>query len=147
MARIGRTQLQRALVGPAGEHYGLFGLYQQGILASLAPPGTPKVDILVLSTDERVIATPGEDADKGWHMSSKHEAFVDDRAFYAFVDLEPGSPITYVVPSRVVADVVSKSHKAWLATPGTKGQPHRDSEVRRVRPTYSTPWLATALAG
>ena len=144
MARIGRTQLQRALVGPAGEHYVLFRLYQQGILASLAPPGTAKVDVLVLSTDERVIATLQVKTrtygpDKGWQMSAKHETFVDDRAFYAFVDLEPGSPITYIVPSRVVADIVRKSHKAWLDTPGKKGQAHRDSDVRRVRPIYSPP--------
>jgi len=144
MPRLERSKLRRALVGPAGEHYVLFRLYQQGILSSLAPPGTAKVDVLVLSTDERVVATlqvktRTYGAVRGWHMSPKHEAIVDDRAFYAFVDLEPVPHVRYVVPSRVVAEIVRMSHQAWLAAPGVKGQAHRDSAVRRVKPTYNPP--------
>lgn len=49
--------LEKALVGPAGEHFVLFRLYQQGMLASLSPPGSPTVDVLALAPDESVIAT------------------------------------------------------------------------------------------
>jgi hypothetical protein len=52
-----KTKLQKTLIGPAGEHYVLFRLLQQGILAAPAPPGAERVDILVLSTDERIAAT------------------------------------------------------------------------------------------
>lgn len=122
-----RTALQRALVGPAGEHYVLFRLYQQGMLASLAPPGAPTVDVLVLSPDETVIAsvqvkTRTYGRDKGWMMGQKHEAIVQPRCFYAFVDLEPDTPVSYIVPSCVVADVLAKSHVSWLATPGRGGK-------------------------
>ena len=44
----------KPLVGPAGEH---FVLYRQGMLASLAPPGTPTIDLLVLDYRETVSAT------------------------------------------------------------------------------------------
>jgi hypothetical protein len=47
--------------------------------------------------------------------------------------------VTYMIPSRVVADIVQKSHQAWLAVPGVKGQAHRDSDVRRIKPTYDPP--------
>jgi hypothetical protein len=62
---------------------------------------------------------------------------MDDRLFYAFVDLEPApAPVTYVIRSEVVADVLATNHQAWLAAPGAKGQPHNDSNVRRLMPVY-----------
>ncbi len=141
MPRPPRSKLEKALVGPAGEHYVLFRLYQQGFLASLAPPGAPTVDILVLATDETVIAsvqvkTRTYGADGGWHMNVKHETIVQPRCFYTFVDLEPEAPVTYVVPSRVVADVLRVSHQAWLNTPGRGGVAHRDHDLRRIVPGW-----------
>jgi hypothetical protein len=141
MPKTTPTRLQRALVGPAGEHYVLFRLYQHGMLASLAPPGTPTVDVLVLATDQSVIAslqvkTRTYGADKGWHMSIKHESISEPRLFYAFVDLEPELAVTYIVPSRVVASVLRESHKAWLAAPGARGQQRNDTKLRRIRPKY-----------
>ena len=141
MARPIRTQLQKALVGHAGEHYVLFRLYQQGMLASLAPPGSEKVDVLVMAPDESVIATLQVKTrtygrDQGWHMSVKHENFAAPRAFYALVDLEPQIPVTYIVPSEVVAQVVHDEHAAWLGTPGVRGQQHKANDVRRLLPKY-----------
>ena len=123
----------------------LYQLYRRGFLASLAPPGTPEVDALVLSTDgERIAATLqvktrtyGKDG--GWHLSVKHERIIEDRLFYAFVDLEPEHPVTFIVPSAIVAAVVRSSHEAWLATPGRDGRAHRDSDFRRLKPVYAYP--------
>lgn len=144
MPRPLRTPLERSLVGPAGEHYVLFRLYQQGLLASLAPPGSPDVDILVLSPDQTVVAsiqvkTRTYGRDRGWHMGKKHESIREERLFYAFVDLEAElePPTTYVVPSRTVAEIISKSHRAWLNTPGRDGKAHKDSKFRRLLPDYS----------
>lgn len=140
-SRPDRTPLERALVGPAGEHYVLFRLYQQVILASLAPPGSPTVDVLALSPDETVIAslqvkTRTYGRDRGWHMRDKHEEIAEERYFYAFVDFEPDIPVTYIIPSRVVADVLKKAHQVWLDTPGARGQPHKDGPTRRLVPDY-----------
>lgn len=120
----------------------LYRLYRQGMLASLAPPGAPTTDVLVLAPDETVIAslqvkTRTYGRDRGWHMREKHESISHARYFYAFVDLEPEAPVTYIVPSRIVADVLRKSHQSWLDTPGARGQPHRDHPMRRVLPAYS----------
>lgn len=139
--RPSRSALEKALVGPAGEHYVLFRLYQQGMLASLSPPGAPTVDVLVLAPDESVIATVQVKTrtygtDGGWHMSVKHERIIQDRCFYAFVDLEPEVPVTFIVPSATVAEVLRASHQAWLAAPGRSGRVHRDHDMRRVRPAY-----------
>jgi hypothetical protein len=111
------------------------------MLASAAPPGTPDVDLLVLQSDQTVVAslqvkTRTYGADKGWHMSLKHESIVGSRLFYAFVDLEPDMPVSYIVPSAVVADMLRSSHQAWLASPGKGGRKRNDHPMRRMRPSH-----------
>ena len=145
MPRPPRSTLEKSLVGPAGEHYVLYRLYMKGMLASLAPPGSPTIDVLVMNPNETVIATLQVKArtygpDGGWHMSVKHESFVQPRCFYAYVDLEPEPPVVYIVPSKVVAETVRKSHQAWLATPGKQGQQRKDNKMRRIRPLYEDQW-------
>jgi hypothetical protein len=138
-----RSALQKALVGPAGEHFVLFRLYKHGMLASLSPPGSPTVDVLVLAHDESVIATlqvkTRTGAHMGWQMSEKHEDISAPRYYYAFVDLdvpEGHLPVTYIIPSKVVADVVKQSHQIWIEIPGRGGRPHRRNPVRQVLPAY-----------
>jgi hypothetical protein len=120
----------------------LFRSYQQGMLASQTPPGSRTVDVLVMAPEETVIATLQVKArtvgrDHGWHMSRKHERFAEARSFYAFVDLEVSPPVTFIVTSKVVADVVRAEHQAWLAIPGQKGQARRDNDVRRLLSAYA----------
>jgi hypothetical protein len=47
--------------GPAGEHYVLYRLHAQGLMAALAPRNAPTVDVLVLTqraTPARVPSGP-----------------------------------------------------------------------------------------
>ena len=136
--------LTRALVGPAGEHWVLYRLYREGLLAALSPPGILEADILVLDIRRQVAATiqvktrtVGRDG--GWHMQAKHEAIADPRHFYALVDLEAVPPITYIVPSPKIGQVLRESHQNWLRHPGTRGAVHRDSKFRRILPKYAYP--------
>lgn len=142
------ARLRISLVGPAGEYFVLYRLNSLGLLASLSPQNSPTVDILVLNPDETVIAslqvkTRTRGSDRGWHMHEKHESIVQPRLFYALVDLEdsldtetPEHPVTYVVPGQVVAEVVSLSHRGWLATPGRGNRPRKDNVMRRLLPSY-----------
>jgi hypothetical protein len=138
-----KPPLTRSLIGPSGEHFVLSRLYQQGLLAALAPPGTPEVDVLVLSPDGTTIAATIQvkastgGARSGWQFSAKHEAISRARMFYALVDFRADSPVTYILPSAEVASVLRRSHQGWLATTGRKGQPHRDNEMRQVKAAYS----------
>jgi hypothetical protein len=44
-------------------------------------------------------------------MNQKHEGLVDDRLYYVFVDMEnPDHPLCFIIPSKIVADVVRTSH-------------------------------------
>lgn len=66
-------------------------------------------------------------------MSEKHEAVTDSDLFYCFVDFEPAHPTVHVVPATVVASVLKLDHEIWLAKPGTKGQAHNPTTMRRFR--------------
>jgi hypothetical protein len=70
-------------------------------------------------------------------MRDKHEKLLHPRLFYAFLDLEPDHPITYVLPAAAVAQVLTNSHQSWLSALGARGQPHRDHPMRRLLPRYA----------
>jgi hypothetical protein len=138
-----KASLAKSLIGPAGEHHCLAQLLARGYLATPAPPATPEADILVLSLDGAIAATiqvktRTRGGDRGWMMGKKHEKIIRPHLFYAFVDFEQAAlPPVFVIPSKVVANVLMLSHQAWLAAPGTKGQAHKDNPIRRIKPSYS----------
>ena len=43
----------------------------------------------------------------------------------------------YVLPSALIAKVLSTAHQKWLATPGKNGRAHNDSVMRRLLPDYA----------
>lgn len=138
-----RSQLEKSLVGPAGEHYVLYRLHREGMLASLAPRNAPGVDVLVINLERGIVATiqvKTRTAGQGWRMHKKHEQIEDARLFYAFVDIEPDEPVVFIVPSAVVANVCAKSHQAWLVAPGRNGQPHNDTDMRMIARKYRDSW-------
>ncbi len=130
-----------SLTGAAGEHLVLSRLLSRGILAAQAPRGTRKVDILVNHLDKdstaliqvksRLIGTDG-----GWHMNQKHELIKEKDLWYCFVDFEPDSPKVYVIPSLLVATIVTEENESWMRTPGKGGKMHNETEMRRIQPKY-----------
>ncbi len=63
-------------------------------------------------------------------MGAKNQKLVRNDLFYCLVDIGKTGPRTWVVPSRVVAEMLEADHKAWLAKPGRNGQPHIDNPMR-----------------
>lgn len=135
-----------SLTGAAGEHLVMSQLLRRGFIAALAPAGVPNCDIVV--TDDlgdrafaiQVKTRRALGSDGGWHMGKKHEQLVSPTLFYCFVDLgrtASDHPTVYVVPAPIVAEVLRRSHEAWLAKPGKGGKPHNDTDFRRFLPDYS----------
>lgn len=121
-------------------------LLRRGYIAALAPHGVPNADIVVTDIEGtrlcsiQVKTRRDLGSDGGWHMKAKHENVRGDRLFYCFVDFgkSPESvPVVHVIPSGVVADVLSSSHQKWLAVPGKQGQAHKDGPMRRLLPDYA----------
>jgi hypothetical protein len=130
------------------------------MLASLAPRNAKDLDILVLDNKETIVAAVQVKArrvgaDGGWPMRPHHATLARARLFYALVDFAPAVTATYIVPSGIVADVLTKSHTAWLKAPGRKGQSHNDTDLRRLVPNfknftvpdYQDGWLCPYLDG
>jgi hypothetical protein len=135
------------LTGAAGEHYVLYQLHLRGLLAAQSPRGAYAAHVVVFSPAMGIgsmlqVKTRTLGAGLGWYMRQARETLLHPRLFYAFVDLQPEQPLVYVVPSAIVADVLLRTHRAWLATPGKGGRPHKDSKVRRI-----LPWLPSPIPG
>jgi hypothetical protein len=139
-------RLNSTIFGAAGEHYVMCQLLRQNMIAALAPAGVPNADIVV--TDKlgnrlcavQVKVRRERGSDGGWHMGQKHETIVSPNLFYCFVDFGRGladQPKCWIVPSAVVAHVVTTSHRNWLAAPGRGGRVRNDSKMRRFLPDYA----------
>ncbi|MEL6839149.1 MAG: hypothetical protein AAFP85_07635 [Pseudomonadota bacterium] len=136
-----------AIIGAAGEHFGMAELLRRGHIAALASQGAPNMGILI--ADERgqtlysvqVKTRKQLGGDRGWHMDRKHESIRGDRLFYVFVDLgvpEGAAPSFFIIPADIVAETVRKTHAAWLRNPGRNGHTRKDSDMRRIRPDYTS---------
>ena len=145
-----------SILGAAGEHYVLFQLLRRGLIAALAPQGVPNADIIASdSVGQKLCAIQVKTrrdigSDKGWHMGEKHEKLISPSLFYCFVDVGKSveaAPFSYVVPSKIVATVLSESHQKWLNTLGKKGQVHNSTNMRRFKPDYSRDGLLNYSAG
>ena len=132
------TKLPKHMSGIAGEYLVAAELTRRGYVASLTLRNTHDIDILASSADgARQVAIQVKcDQTKGseWILGAKAERLVGPTIYYVFVRLHSGgTPEFFVVPSAVVAEFTSTSHREWLAKPGRKGQPHRDSSIRVFR--------------
>jgi hypothetical protein len=135
----------KQLIGAAGEHLVLSRLLTRGLLASLAPRGTEKADILVNPLDGgrpvliQVKTRSGNSKSFNWTMTKKAEGISEKNVFYCFVNLEPEHPDVYVIPSKLVASIIKEHHAKWLSSPAKSGKPHKDSDVRKLEYKYKTP--------
>jgi hypothetical protein len=138
------------LVGAAGENLVLSRLLSRGILASQAPRGTRKADILVNPLDGgsplliQVKTTLHTGGRAKWHMKEKHEGIADKDMFYCFVDLGEKDSDIFVIPAKVVSHTIKASYKAWLKTPGKKGQAHNETVMRWITSKY--PWKVPGIS-
>jgi hypothetical protein len=133
----------KQLIGAAGEHLVLSRLLSRGLLASQAPRGARKADILVNPLDggrplliqvkTRLAKREGE-----WIFSKKVETMREDDLFFCLVDMRETHSNVYVMPSEVLAEVTKVQHATWLSLPGKQGQRHIDTDMRTV--SYKFPF-------
>lgn len=137
---------QSTLLGAAGEYHVMSELLRRGYIAALAPQGVPNADIVVTDVNGarlcsiQVKTRRDIGSDGGWHMKAKHEQIKSDRLFYCFVDFGKdfaARPLVFLLPSPLVAEVLTESHKRWLAKPARNGSAHKDGPMRRLLPDYS----------
>jgi hypothetical protein len=127
-------------------------LLRQGFIAALAPVGVPMADIIVTDNiGERACALQVKTrrelggGDGGWHMKAKHEKDPGSSLFFVFLSFpkqERLLPDLFVLPSKLVAEVLALSYSTWLKQPGKNGKAHKEHDMRRLRPDYTDLGLA-----
>ena len=130
-------KLSRTLVGVAGEYFVGAELSRRGYIASITLRNTRGVDLLVSNEDASrsvgVQVKTWRGCKREWLLDVKVESFFSDALFYVFVNLphDGSAPEFFVVPSKIVATHAKRYHEEWLATPGRRGQQHKDNPRRK----------------
>lgn len=131
-------------VSLAGEFAVLAQLALRGYDANMTLGRTKNVDILVsdpnstrmlqleVKTNFRKVGASSRIHGKivsAWIMNQKHEQLRDPTLFYCFVNIATDTKHFrfFVVPSNIVADYVTTSHKVWLQDDSS----HQDSTMRK----------------
>ena len=130
------------LTGAAGEHLVLSRLLSRGILASQAPRGTRKADILVNPLDGKkpkliqVKTTIAEKGALGWKMKDEHMTDTSPDLIYCFVDFRSSPERVFVIPAKKVAEVLVALDKAWMKKPKKDGSRRDKNMWRMIKPRF-----------
>lgn len=130
------SKLEATLVGVAGEYFVAAELSLRGMLATITLRNSRGIDVIASNADASKTVSIQVKANKSgkpsWILSQKSEFFVADNHFYVFVALKPlgERPDYFIVPSRVVAEYISRTHADWLSGTKLDGTPRKDSSMR-----------------
>lgn len=134
-------------IGNAGEYFVAGELERREFTVGVPMSNVKDYDILCINKNGKQFALQVKTTSDGinkWMLSSKNEKIVDENVFYIFVHLHQlDKPSYYIVPSKVVAETISKEHKDWLNSPSKNGELHKDSNIRTIRfddDTYLEKW-------
>lgn len=123
-------------IGNSGEYFVAAELERRGFSVGVPMSNVKDYDLLCVSENNNHYALQVKTTASGknkWMLSRKNENIKEDNVFYVFVHLHDlGTPSFYIVPSKIVADTVYKSHHDWLKNPGKKGNKHKDNPIRLI---------------
>ncbi len=124
-------------IGNAGEYFVAGELERRGFTVGVPMSNVKDYDLLCVNRNGKQFALQVKTTSFGrnkWILSKKCEKISNSNVFYIFVHLHQlEAPTYFIVPSKTVADRVSKGHQEWLSTPNKKGEPHNDSNIRTIQ--------------
>lgn len=127
---------QKQNIGNAGEYYIASRLSAMNFVTTITLGRAEKYDILALSPKGKLfklsVKTKEREDITDFPLSKKDERGQANDFYYAFVKLNGfrKEPEFWVIPSKIVCPLIKRAHDKWKKTPGKKGQPHGDSNVR-----------------
>ena len=133
-------RLSKGITGIAGEYLVSGELSLRGFMASVTLRNNESVDIHASNlssrkTRNKIIAIQvkaSQNGNRRWPLKKKAELTKSPNHYYVFVSFKGllTRPEYFIVRSRIVASTLKKGHSKWLITPGKRGQPNRDNEMR-----------------
>lgn len=135
------TNLSTILTGVSGEYFVAGELSRRGYIASVTLRNTRGMDVIATNSDASrsvgISVKTNKTNKKDWMVNEKAESegFQSDSLFYVFVNLNGvgANPSFHIVPSKIVAETVYKSHRDWLSQTKKSGEPRKDSSMRRFK--------------
>ncbi len=147
--------LEKTLVGVAGEYLVAGELSLRGFIASITLRNSRGIDIIASSSDASrkvSIQVKSSNTDKpSWRMNKKSETYHSPGHFYVLVVLKPAGVRAdfYVVPSGVIAAVITTDHQDWLMGKKKDGSDRKDSGMRVFKDSegkFAEAWHLLGLA-
>lgn len=142
-------ELESTLTGVAGEYFVAAELTLRKYVAAITLRNSRGIDIIASSADgSRSLSIQVKSSSGGapsWLLGASAERFFSASHYYFFVVLKTlgDRPDFHIVPSKVVADSVSESHRTWLSQPKRDGSARKDSSMRKFSDhdgTYLERW-------
>lgn len=123
---------EKGLAGVAGVHFVVGELSRRGWVALPTIRNTKGIDVLADNGGESVrIQVKSRTDGRIWMLTKNAEKLVGKNLFYAFVNLKRLDPPEYfLVPSEVVAEYVTRTHRFFLKEGGA------DSDLRKLPNAY-----------
>lgn len=123
-------------IGNAGEYFVAGELERRGFTVGVPMSNVKDYDLLCVNQEGKQFALQVKTTASGknkWLLSNKNEKIVEKNVFYVFVNLhELDTPTYHIVPSKVVATTISKTHTDWLNIPRKDGKKHKDNTLRVI---------------
>ena len=129
-----------SLIGNAGEYYVLAELLKRDVIAAIAPRNAPSFDILATKADKTIkirVKTKSEQYPV-WQWSIKKDGSIfrdlnKNEDFTILVDLakETKDLKFYIVPTRVIDQLLKEDFNIWINAPGKNNRPHSRENKKR----------------
>ena len=138
MLGVSKNKITR---GNASQFFVAGELCRRGYAAVVTMGNTPNTDVLVSNLEGTKFAhiqvktyVPGKNS--SCHVGMKAEKSYGDQFFWVLSGIPHPDQDTefefYVIPSKEMAKQIKREHSLWLATPGRKGEKHKDNPIRSV---------------
>lgn len=133
---MSEIKIQKQNIGNAGEYYMASRLSAHNFITTLTLGRAEKYDILALAPSGKLFKLSvktkllGKASD--FTLSTKDENGSAHDFYYAFVRLNEYNtePDFWIIPSKVVCNLIKNAHQKWTITPGRNKRPHGSSDVR-----------------
>lgn len=123
-------------IGNSGEYFVAAELERRGFTVAVPMSNVKDYDLLCINKKGKQFALQVKTTSFGrnkWMLGEKNENISEKYVYYVFVHLhELDNPTYYIVPSKYVAQTISKGHSDWLKSPGKEGKVHKDSPIRTI---------------
>ena len=131
-----KEKLEHTLVGVAGEYLVAGELSLRGYIASITLRNSRGMDILVSNSEGTksisVQVKTNSSGAKQWMLNKKAEEIHSKNHYYILVALGELNerPSFHIVPSKVVADRLVRTHTEWINGTKKDGTERKDTSMR-----------------